>query len=796
MCLLALLVVLSGSATAQDNSSQERQVPEMRAMKVNPHSPTIDGRLDDVIWEKALKSAVRDFTQRDPDDGAPPTESTVVAMVYDEDAIYFAFWCYDSEPDKIDRQLVRRDRWSESDYIIVRLDPHHDHQTGNGFVVTAAGVERDCRYSNDVYDDYDWDAVWEGQAQVHSWGWAAELKVPYHCLRFTETDEHTWGVDFARYINRKDEAIRWSYTPIADGGLVSNFGHLTELRDIAPARHLEVLPYTVARASTEPSSAGNPNGRDALGNMGVDIKYGLTSNLTLDATFNPDFGQVELDRPVLNLSTYETWFSEKRPFFLEGANMFDAEFSLFYSRRIGRSPYNDVADDSLDYYKNYPDGTTILGAAKLSGKLAGGTTIAVLTAATEEEKASYVNLAGQDREGVVEPQGVYSAVRLKQDVGRLSSVGAMMTVASQDTYHPEVAGGVDWRLFTNNGRWIARGQAIFSRTEDKQAGYGFDLTLEKANGKLLRGAVGVTLKDPHLDINRLGYSSRVNSKQIWAWTQLRTSDDIWIIRNSWNNFNFHSSWNYDGTRYGLGGNFNCYMQLKNNWSAGGGFSVQAEKYSDRETRDNGLWEWAEHPTYSWWFNLNTDERKMFSFNFNPGAGTDRGGYWWANYIGIEFRPRSDMEFDVGVNYTQNRGCLYWVGNIEDSSLFAELNRDQISLNASASMQFNQNLSCQISAQGLISGLDYDNYRYYRGGRKYSYQINGYDTDYNYSALNSTMLVRWEYSPGSTLYLVWTRSRPDFNDSVNDLDFARDFGGFFSAGAKNLFLVKASYWLNI
>jgi hypothetical protein len=796
VCLLVFLVGVSSTIIAQDEPTQERQVPEMRATKINPHAPTIDGRLDDVIWDKALKSAVRDFTQRDPDDGAAPTESTVVAMVYDQDAIYFAFWCYDSEPEKIDRQLVRRDRWSESDYIIVRLDPHHDHQTGNGFVVTAAGVERDCRYYNEDHSDYDWDAVWEGQAQVHSWGWSAEMRIPYHCLRFTEADEHTWGMDFARYVNRKSEAVRWSYTPISEGGLVSNWGHLTDLTDIAPARHLEVMPYTVARASTMPSSLSNPDGHDTFASMGVDIKYGLTSNLTLDATFNPDFGQVELDRPVLNLSTYETWRSEKRPFFLEGANMFNTEFSLFYSRRIGRSPYNDVNDDDLDYYTDYPDGTTIIGAGKLSGKLAGGTSIAVLTAVTEEESARYVTEAGLERDGVVEPQGSYSVLRIKQDIFERSNVGAILTIASQDKYHPEVTGGLDWRLFTNNGRWLARGQAIFSSTEDTQNGYGFDLTLEKANGKWVRGAVGFTLKDPHLDINKLGYTGRVNSKQVWSWVQLRTSDDIWIVRNSWNNFNFHSSWNYDGTRYSLGGNFNSYMEFKNNWSLGGGFSVQGERYSDDETRGNGLWEWVDHPTYNWWFSLHTDQREMISFNLNPGAGTDRGGTWWANYVGVEFRPRSDMEFDLGVNYTRNRDCLYWVENIEDSSLFAELDKDQVSIHASASMQFSHNLSCQISAQGLISGLDYEDHRFYQGGLQYSPQEGDYNYDFNYSALNSTMLLRWEYLPGSTLYLVWTRSRPNFDDTINDLDFSRDFDRFFSAGADNLFLIKASYWLNI
>jgi len=202
----------------------------------------------------------------------------------------------------------------------------------------------------------------------------------------------------------------------------------------------------------------------------------------------------------------------------------------------------------------------------------------------------------------------------------------------------------------------------------------------------------------NLDLNRIGYSSRVNSRQVWAWTQYRTTDDIWIVRNSYNNFNFHSSWNYEGTNYSLGGNFNTWVEFTNRWGLGGGATIQAEKYSDRETRGNGDWQWNEHPTYSWWFDLESDESKMFSFSWNPGGGTDRGGYWWANYLGVEYRPRSNMEFAVGANYTRNRNCLYWVENVEDSSLFARMDRDQISLRASASVMFNRNLSCQLSVK--------------------------------------------------------------------------------------------------
>jgi hypothetical protein len=279
--------------------------------------------------------------------------------------------------------------------------------------------------------------------------------------------------------------------------------------------------------------------------------------------------------------------------------------------------------------------------------------------------------------------------------------------------------------------------------------------------------------------------------------QYRTTDDWWIVRNSYNNVNLFGAWNYQDVNIEKGVSVNTHIDFVNYWSLGGGTGLQLEPFSDRETRGNGVWEWPVYPTQSWWLSLNTDSRKKVSFNLNPGGGADRGGSWWSNYVGAEYRPRSNMEFSAGVNYTENRGNTRWVDNIGDSSLFADLDRDQVFIHASASMSFSPKLSLQLSAEGLISGLDYSGHRYYQSGKNYSAPIDGFDNyDYNYSALNSTMLLRWEYRPGSTIYAVWTRSRPDFDSGANDLQWSRDVRKLFSGNAQNLFLVKASYWINM
>ncbi|MCP4566578.1 MAG: carbohydrate binding family 9 domain-containing protein [FCB group bacterium] len=805
--ILTLSILLLINICAADTTSTvDQPVPEWKAVRINPEVPVIDGNLDDEMWKSAKIDLIGNFRQIEPDEGQQATESTMVSVVYDDDAIYFAFWCYDSEPDKIVAQLVRRDRWAGSDHITVRLDPYHDHQTGYRFQLSAAGVQRDFRYFNDGHLDGAWDGVWESAVKRQPWGWSAEVRIPYHCLRFTEKDEHVWGCNVTRYISRKDESDYWVFKPSSEGGMVSKFGHLTGITGIQPKRQLNIMPYAVSSVETSPKSSGNNNGRDFMRNTGVDVKYALSSNLILDATVNPDFGQVEMDDPVLNLSAFETFFPERRPFFLEGSDLFDTRFMLFYSRRIGRSPQGLEDDSDVDFYTDNPSATSIVSAAKLTGKLSSGTSIGIINATTEEETAKYYSLSTREKiEGIVEPRANYTVARIKQDVFSNSNIGAMLTSVSQDGEHPAVTGGADWRLLTNNGVWGFHGQTIFSRVDNEDVGFGLTGELEKAAGKHFRGCVMWTIKDPNLHINRLGYTSRNDDRRIATWLQYRTTDDWFIFRNTYHNFNFSSNWNYAGNNISRNLNYNTYLQFINNWSFGGGISAQMEKYSDRETRGNGLWEWPEVPTYSWWASFNTDERKKVSLTLNPGGGTDRGGSWWAHYTGLNFRPRSNMEYSVGVNITRTFNATRWVENITDTltditeSVFGDLDQNRLTFNLSASIMFHRNLSLQLSGEGLITSLDYVDYRKYAGEGQYTDLLPGEfeeDCSRNYSALNSTMILRWEYLPGSTLYLVWTRARSESDYSVNNLDFTRDFDRLFSTGAENVFLVKASYWWNI
>ncbi len=799
--LFCFFSVIYSTAIAQDDETIAPSVPELRATRVNGKAPVIDGNLDDEIWKNKTLDIARNFIQREPEDGKPATESTLVAVVYDDHAMYFAFWCYDDDPEQIHRQLVRRDRWGESDVVTVRLDPYHDHQTGYRFDLSAAGVQRDCRLYNDTWTDYSWDGVWMSGVKAQPWGWSAEIMIPFHCLRFAEQDEHTWGMNVTRYISRRNESPWWAHSPSSKQGFVSRFGHLTGLKGIKPSRHLEILPYAVGGIETEKKNEGNPDGRDYMSNTGFDLKYGLSSNLILDAAINPDFGQVELDEPVLNLTAYETYYDEKRPFFLEGANLFDTPFTLFYSRRIGRAPLGDIEDEdddsydpNFDYYTNYPNAVTILGAAKITGKLNTGTSIAFLNAMTQEEKAEYTDTSGNELDGIVEPMANCSVLRLQQDIFSNSNIGGMLTLATQDNRHPVTTGGADWRLFTPSGTWSLYGQTIFSSVHGKKEGFGMVTDLEKTAGDHFRGSIGFSVKDPNLEINRLGYTSRNDRRGGVLWLQYRTTDDWWIVRNSWNNINLYGYWNYAGYNISKCGNFNFTWDLQNNWTFSGGAELELAEYDDKETRGNGPWKRTD--SWSWWSSLSTDPRKTWSFNINPGSGEARYGHWWANWTGVTYRPAGNITFDAGTNYIRSFHQIMWVANEADTSIFADMYQDEVVLRLTASVVLTRDLSMQLSGQGYISGIDYRDYRRYLGSENYaSYPLED-EEDFNYSALNSTFILRWEYRPGSTLYLVWTRAMSESNSALNNLEFSRDLENLFSGDAENVFLIKASYWWNM
>jgi len=478
---VCLSIVLGATAASAANPPLRRLdsegIPVLSPLRT-AGAIVIDGRLTESVWTNA--EALGQLKQRDPNEGQPETERTEIRIAFDDDALYVGARMSDREPGRIVRQLSRRDSDADCDTITIYLDPQHDHRTGVSLRVSAAGSLADALIYDDNNQDSAWDGVWDAAVTTDEQGWTAELRVPFSQLRFTPGPRQTWGLNARRHIQRSNEDTWWVLVPKTESRLASGMGHLAGLNDVPPKRHLDLLPY--ARTGLDVSGTLDPANplRDttsALGGIGLDAKWGLTSSLTLDATVNPDFGQVEVDPAVVNLTAFETFYEEKRPFFIEGAQLygnfgknglllygrFGARYpNLYYSRRIGRSPQLSVDGEFVDT----PAATTILAAAKLAGRLTSGWNVAFLDALTGREYAHVAS--GLERSTPeTEPLTNYIAARATRDFGRRGSVGLLATSVVRDfrttatqAYLPGDATvvGVDGNVFLDQKRtWVASG---------------------------------------------------------------------------------------------------------------------------------------------------------------------------------------------------------------------------------------------------------------------------------------------------------------------------------------------------
>jgi len=765
--------LLAGSMAAADITADP--IKTATAKRVDSRI-RVDGLLNEQAWQNA--EAIKSFTQQEPNDGAPPSESTLVRILYDDEAVYFAFWCFDSEPEEINRQLTRRDRFTESDKVSVRIDSHHDHQTAYCFGVNAAGVLRDLLiYGNDNVDD-SWDAVWEANTQIIPQGWTAEVKIPYSALRFAGSEEYEWGLYIDRYIPRRNEYIRWQYVPLHEAGGVSRYGHLAGIKNIEPPGRMETLPYMVSYGVAEPKSLGNASGRNYFSGVGVDFKYGISSSVTLDAAVNPDFGQVESDRSVVNLTTFETFFEEKRPFFLEGSEIFSTPcFSQFYTRRVGRSPGRWI--DEADYYINRPTNTTILSALKLTGKTKSGTSFGVMNATTQEETAKYgiVNDT-QIHEAIVEPLANYSVVRIKQDIWGSSHIGGMVTSANQKDATDAYTASADWKLYLNRNMYSFGGQVIGTNNGPGTGDMAMALNLNKNSGRIIRGNINAEYFGRDVDWNRLGFMQRNSVRGMGSWLQLYSNKVFSIFKGHRLNFNYWYHENLDGYRGANGGNINGSITFSNNWWLNVGVGHDGSRYNDRETRGNGPF-YIENNNRGW-FGMGTNSAKKFSAEINFHQDNERDGFFYQYCLWTNYRPLANFELSLGSTYRINRDVDYWVGR-----QFKIVDPDE-----------------ENPVQFYISTGEFDTYRKLVTSHELEdvdtdeYYINFGRGDFNYKSMNLNLVFRWEYLPGSTLYLVWTQARDRYDDDHGDFDFSRDFDNIFNLPQTNTFLIKANYWWNL
>ena len=796
---IAMAIALLTPVWGQDqHANSDRVLHAVRAQQ----SIQIDGMLNDAAWGGASPNG--GFVQRDPNQDQAPTESTTVQVLYDDEAIYFGITLYDSQPSRIEKRLNRRDRPWDGDRISVNLDPYHDHRTGYFFVVNAAGVEGDGLLFDDGDEDTDWDGVWDSAVKVTDRGWVAEIKIPYHTIRFTRQEKYTWGVNFIRDIYRNKERDFWAIVRRGQNGWVSLFGHLEGIENISPPMRFQAVPYTVSRGQIAPVSPSTPKGNSLGQRFGGDVKYGISSNMTLDMTFNPDFGQVEADENVLNLSRFETFFPEKRPFFLEGAQIFDTPLGLFYSRRVGRAPSRS-ANLRGGVLLDKSSATDIIGAAKLTGRTQRGTTIGLISAVTAQEFAVVADSATVRHKDLIEPRGAYNVFRIKQDILKGSAIGLIVTHAARSGEPPATSGGADWDFNFLNKMYSASGQVAWSRSGigQRRTGMGTRIRLAKSGGNHLGFSTRYEGVSPGFQINSLGFSRRASIHQFNVSASIRGNNPWRFTRRRNLNFNMDGSWNFEGAKLRQQINAQTFLQFTNYWFMGGNVYHSFSVLDDFETNGAGLVRIPGSTGVAGW--IESDFRRRVSGELNVELAQRRDGKEYSVGVFSRIQVAPNILIQFGPQYSWSRGVSRWAATVVDSAhpatpipVFGALATDNFNLVTRASFTFTKDMSLSLYNQLFFAAGDYTGFKALTSPSSFGSLASGLYTgnpDFNRRSMNLNAVFRWEYRPGSTFFLVWTQARSG-NGIPGDADFGRNLKGVFSPAGQNVVLMKINYWWNI
>ena len=886
----ALIVGVGATALAQ-GAPAVRQRPT--AVAVRAAAPIVlDGKLNDEAW--AAAPVARVFTQQRPNDGERATERTEVRFVYDDDAIYVGARMYDSRGRAgVSSRLARRDDDVQSDILRVDFDTYHDRLHSVEFDINPAGWRGDA---TDV--DRSWDPVWEAATTIDSLGWTAELRIPFSQLHFSHDSIQTWGLNVTRIEQRTQERDLWAYWSQKEAGGASYFGDLTGLRIRRAPERAEFLPYAVTRA--ERLSSGDPHSpffhpRQNDMRFGGDLKLLLNSSFTLAATVNPDFGQVEVDPAVVNLSAVETFFQEKRPFFVEGNDIFafgqpgchiNCGFGLFpyYSRRIGRAPEGASLADDAGQFDNVPENTTILGAAKLTGRTKSGFTMAAIDAVTQRATADVQLADGSTTSLPVEPATNDFVGRVKRDfrggnlvVGgiatsvdrRIENTGlaqllprsAQTAGADVDAYWAQhafhfyaavsasrVAGDSNAisRVERSSARYLQRPDrgvvhdGLFTDSYDPLAtslgGYGSIARFAKDGGNWT-GDLNAAAMSPGYETNDLGFMQRTDFRWLNGTIGRQYTTPTRWYQNLTAMVGGEQYWNYEGDVTQRDFTTLLSTTLSSYWNVLALVERNAAAIADKLLRGGPAV--VTPGTNIALLEVGSDTRRAVVLNFNTTVTRDDDGAFSTNWSpSFTFNPASNVQITAGPGYNTAVTTTQFVTSIADTTahaffgnryVFSRLDQRQLSMTLRAGVTFTPSLSLDLFAQPLIASGHYSNFEEFARPRAQQRIVYGRDAgtstpvldntgnvtgyridpdgagpaapftvdnpDFNFRSLRGTGVLRWEWRPGSTAYLVWTQTRSG-TAPVGDLEFGRDRSALFAAPADNIFVLKISYWLGM
>jgi hypothetical protein len=784
--IVATVVTATASAQKPSTPAVVPHEEAPRAVAARRSGPvSIDGRLDEAAWNAA--TAVTDFRQYDPHEGQPASERTEARILIDDEAVYVGIRLYDREPHLIQRQLARRDESIEGDLVEVTFDSYHDHLSAVIFRLSAGGARRDATVSANGNQDNSWDAVWEGATTIDSLGWTAEFRIPLSQLRYNRNvSEQVWGLQLGRKIARKAENDQFAFTPKAQQQGINRYGHLVGLGNLPSTRRVEVVPYVLAKNDNPAIAANDPfrKRNDVSTGAGLDVKLGLTSNLTLDATFNPDFGQVEVDPAVVNLSAFETFFPERRPFFVEGSNIFSFgttrsnnrsnSYTFFHTRRIGREPQRFIGGPNVEFVDS-PVETTIAAATKLTGRSRSGWSTGVLDAVTMKEEARFRESDGTDHTATVEPRANYFIGRVKRDLRQgNSTVGFGLTATNRDLSEQELkplfrsaayVGGFDWNHAWSNRTWAFDGSVAVSRNDgsaeaigalqtsparyfqrpDKEhyrfdpsktslTGYVAELTLAKLSGLHWTGSLTYQDYNPGFEINEAGFLGQTDMRGIApliAYSENKPGRHFrnWVEALFWN-----PTWNYDGDMTFNGVGSITAAELPNFWNYQLRLDWRPPVYDVGLTRGGPLARAVEGGGIQG--EIESDRRKRYTYGLFSSYSYNVAGGRGVNFQpAVTLRPSSALRISLQPTYSWTHAMGQYVTRVTDPAaidtygsryVFATLEQRQLAMVTRVDWTFTPALSLQIFAQPLLAAADFKDYKEFARPRAFDFAIYGRD----------------------------------------------------------------------
>ena len=858
-------------------SQAQTQNKTARAARLDGPAPRIDGVLDDAAWSRA--PVISDFVQKIPNEGAAPSVETQVRLLYDDHALYVGARLLRNDPQAIRTSITRRDGDSDAEVFTVSLDTYNDKRTAYSFSVSSGGVRGDAYHSQDSEDsgrEPQFDPIWNARARVESDGWTAEMHIPFSQLRFNSGPEQTWGLQLTRYVADKSERVQWVLIPVAAAGFASNFGRLEGIAGIPPARRLELMPYVAGELTYRANvDAANPFNDRTGARVGGDLKVGLGPNLTLDGTINPDFGQVEADPAVVNLTAFETIFEERRPFFIEGNELltgrgqsFIGRPAWFYSRRIGAAPRGSAQGDYVDA----PSNTTILSAAKVTGRFASGLSVGALAAVTPREYARTFSLENNANGKVaVEPPSSFGVLRLQQEFGSQQSNvgmsfthvhrwaderGGLMWLLPNDA----VAGGVDWKLRYKQGMYEITGWVGGSRVDGDAAaiarlqrssahyfqrpdqdhvnldttrtsltGTSMSLRLDKNAGRFTLGGIQISSRSPEFDINDAGQMRSGDDIDFNADIQLRDTKPNKLVRYYQFGTSMVAGWNFGRitqyTRYTQTAQATLHNFIR--LSARG--TLHRRSMSDDLTRGGPLM--GTPNAYTLTASVASRANVPTTWTARTEYFNDEFGGWrWDLGTGVSTRPAPQWQASVDPTYSHSVDGRQYVSTRSGGSaatygqryIFSFIERSTLSARFRLNYAFSPNFTAEAYAEPFAaSGRFYDfaelpaprsrAMRVYGApgsGTTITHEADGSHSvtdggatftipalDFNRLSFRSNLVLRWEWRPGSTAYLIWQQSRQELGPA-GDLINPRHLWDATRAAGDNFIVVKVSYWLGV